>query len=192
MVRNGWLRTAALLLVAACLLAALEIPRKPPDFAISMNDGKQLLISQYKGKVVVLAFVLTTCPHCQRAVGFLTADQNEFGPRGLQVLACAVESHSDQAVPGFIRQFHPSFPVGFNLDQAKVLGYAQHPLTQIPHMPIMLFLDREGIIRAQYEGDSAFLNMETMGQNIHKEIEDLLNAPPPAAARKAATPKKRS
>ncbi len=39
---------------------AAEVPRKAPDFAIQMPDGKQVLVSSYKGKVLCLAFILTT------------------------------------------------------------------------------------------------------------------------------------
>jgi hypothetical protein len=47
-----------LLLVSAAL--AVDIPRKSPEFAIQTTDGKQLLVSQYRGKVLCLVFILTT------------------------------------------------------------------------------------------------------------------------------------
>ena len=56
------MRTTILLTLA--LLAgsafAAEVPRKAPEFAIQMPDGKQVLVSSYKGKVLCLAFILTT------------------------------------------------------------------------------------------------------------------------------------
>lgn len=36
------------------------VPRQSPEFAIQMPDGGQTLLSSYKGKVVVLAFLFTT------------------------------------------------------------------------------------------------------------------------------------
>ncbi len=48
-----------LLLLAAAAFAA-DIPRKSPEFVIQMMDGKQLLVSQYRGKVLCLVFILTT------------------------------------------------------------------------------------------------------------------------------------
>jgi cytochrome oxidase Cu insertion factor (SCO1/SenC/PrrC family) len=54
-------------LVAALSFAAIsvasfgqQVPRPAGEFAISMNDGSQILLSQYKGKVVLLAFLFTT------------------------------------------------------------------------------------------------------------------------------------
>ena len=48
-----------LALVAASAFG-IEIPRKSPEFVIEMGGGKQLLVSQYRGKVLCLVFILTT------------------------------------------------------------------------------------------------------------------------------------
>src|SRR4051794_15722031 len=41
------------------------VPRKAPEFVFNIQDGSQLLLSSQKGKAVVVAFMFTTCPHCQ-------------------------------------------------------------------------------------------------------------------------------
>src|SRR5260221_8632408 len=86
-------------------------PRPSPDFAISLNDGSQINLSQYRGKVLVVAFILTYCPHCQFTVETLSKMQKEYGPRGLQVAASAIEDMASLAVPDFIKKFQPGFPV---------------------------------------------------------------------------------
>jgi hypothetical protein len=48
-----------LALLAGSAFAA-QIPRKSPEFAIQLLDGKQLLVSSYQGKVLCLVFILTT------------------------------------------------------------------------------------------------------------------------------------
>ena len=40
--------------------AGAEIPRPSPEFAIHMTPSGQALLSQYRGKVVVLALLSTT------------------------------------------------------------------------------------------------------------------------------------
>ena len=79
-----------------------------------MVDGQQIRLSQYKGKVCALAFILTTCPHCQKTVGFLSTMQKEYGARGFQVLASAIEDMAKMNVPDFIKRFQPPFPVGYS------------------------------------------------------------------------------
>jgi hypothetical protein len=53
-------RAIFLLLLAAASAFAIDIPRKAPEFVISMGQDKQLLVSQFRGKVLCLVFILTT------------------------------------------------------------------------------------------------------------------------------------
>ena len=76
-----------------------------------MPNGQVTLLSQYAGKVVVLAFISTTCPHCQHTTQLLSSIQNEYASRGVQFLAAAFNPDAAQLVPGFIAQFKPTFPV---------------------------------------------------------------------------------
>ncbi|HZT32036.1 MAG TPA: TlpA disulfide reductase family protein [Bryobacteraceae bacterium] len=151
---------------------AAEVPRHSPEFAINMNSGRPLLLSQYRGKVVALVFILTYCPHCQKTVGILTKMQNEFGPHGLQVLSCAIEDMASMNVPDFIKRFQPTFPVGFS-DRNSVIEYLQHPAMFKLLMPQIVFVDRQGTIRAQYSGEEPFFAGD-QEKNIRDEIENLL------------------
>jgi len=47
-------------LVLASAAFAAEIPRKAPDFAVQFPDGKQMKVSDFRGKVLCLVFILTT------------------------------------------------------------------------------------------------------------------------------------
>jgi thiol-disulfide isomerase/thioredoxin len=182
------------LCAVAPALEAINVPRQSPELAIGLSDGKQLLLSQYKGKVVVVAFILTWCPHCHKTIGYLTKDQNEYGARGFQVLASAIEDVARINLPAFIRQFKPPFPVGFN-NQTTAIEYLQHPPMLIPHMPILAFVDRQGVIRAQYEGDDKFFAEDQQEKNIRDKIEELLKegatgAKKSVTKKSAAAPKK--
>jgi thiol-disulfide isomerase/thioredoxin len=170
----------AMLSLAAPAVKAINVPRKSPELAINLANGQQVLLSQYKGKVVVVAFILTWCTHCQKAIGYLIQDQNTYGPRGLQVLASAIEDVARTNLPAFVKQFNPPFPVGFD-NHAVALNYLEHPPMLIPHMPILAFIDRQGIIRAQYEGDDKFFAEDQQEKNLTAKIEELLKegtAPP--------------
>jgi thiol-disulfide isomerase/thioredoxin len=169
----------ATLFLTAPMVEAINLPRKSPELAINVTGGKQALVSQYRGKVVVVAFILTWCSHCQKTIGYLIKDQNAYGPRGLQVLASAIEDVAPINLPAFIRQFNPPFPVGFD-NQTVAINYLEHPPMLIPHMPILAFIDRQGIIRAQYEGDDKFFSEGQQEKNLSDKIEELLKeaAPP--------------
>src|ERR1700683_2893790 len=104
--------TAFGLLLTGLVAYAQQVPRPAGEFAIKMPNGQITLLSQYTGKVVVLAFISTTCPHCQHTTQLLSGLQNEYGPRGVQFLAAAFNPAAEHLVPAFIAQFRPTFPVG--------------------------------------------------------------------------------
>ncbi len=164
------------LALAALSLGAQELPRKAGEWAIQTVGGKPIQLSSYRGKVVVLAFILTTCPHCQKTVGILSGLRTSYAPLGVQFLASAAESNAKSAVPGFVQTFHPPFPVGYNEDAQALLNFCQFARARMPLMPIVLLIDREGMVRFQHEGhDEKFFNDQE--QNFRSELDELLKSP---------------
>jgi peroxiredoxin len=168
-----------ILLAALCLTAiavdAAVVPRKAAELQIQMNGGKPVELSEYRGRPVVLAFILTTCSHCQFTTGILVKLQTEFVSKGLQVIECAVNDGAAAEVPNFVKRFQTNFPVGYSTDQAAVLSFLQHPAAAIPHMPMLAFIDRHGVIRDQYQGIDALLSDDAKQEaNLRAEIEKLI------------------
>ncbi len=54
------MRLLAVSSIACLVTVAAVLPRKASDIPIALPDGKKLDISGYRGKVVCLAFILTT------------------------------------------------------------------------------------------------------------------------------------
>jgi peroxiredoxin len=179
--------------VLCSVLAAFAgtVPRQAPEFTIRLADGKQVMLSQFKGKVVAVAFILTYCPHCQKTVGFLAKEQNDFGPRGFQVLASAIEDGAAKALPDFLKRFNPPFPVGYNARPA-VLEFLQHPVAARLFMPQLVYVDRTGIIRAQYTADDSFMEESHQEENMRNKMQELLNEGAPAPAKKPAETRRKT
>ena len=171
---------AACVTMFAALLQSAELPRRSPEFGISLNNGKQVLLSEYRGKAVALMFILTHCAHCQQTVQVMKKLQAEYGPRGFQVLATAIEDMAAMAVPDFIKRFQPNFPVGYN-NRQQTIEYLQLNVDMRMMMPQLVFVDREGAIRAQYSGDDPFFGPRQEA-NLRAKIEELLKNGGPKAA----------
>jgi peroxiredoxin len=172
------------------MAAAANLPRQSQELTVNLNDGSKIQLSQYKGKVVAVCFILTGCSHCQKTVGFLTKLQKEYGPRGFQVLASAIEENAADHVPNFMKQFNVTFPVGSN-EALTAVNWMQHPTMLIPHMPLLAFVDRQGNVRAQFEGDNEKFFNDNQEQNLREQIEGLLkeNAAKKAPASNSAVRK---
>ncbi|HWQ55136.1 MAG TPA: TlpA disulfide reductase family protein [Bryobacteraceae bacterium] len=177
-----------LLLSAAAALPAraATIPRPAtPDFSINLPNGSKLPLKQFRGKVVAMTFINTNCPHCQEVTKALTEIQKEYGPKGVQVVMSAMDDNAAVHVPVFIQRFRPSYPVGWN-DRDAALDFLQIPVMVPGYVPKMAFIDREGVIRAQYAGEDAFF--KTPAASIRAEIDKMLKSAAPA--RKKSTRKK--
>jgi thiol-disulfide isomerase/thioredoxin len=180
----------ALSILATGLVAhAQTVPRPAGEFAISMPYGGQTLLSQYAGKVVVLAFILTTCPHCQHTTQVLSAIQTEYAARGVQIVAAAFNNDAQQLVPGFVSQFKPTFPVGFS-NRDAVLEYEQASLAKPNYVPDLIFIDRKRVIRAQYSGGDDFFKDQE--KSIRGLLDTLVKEPVTADKSAHATHKARS
>jgi peroxiredoxin len=142
---------------AAAVTATAPVPRKAPEFTIVESSGKQTLLSSYKGKVIVLEFISTSCPHCQHNSVMLTKLHKELGPRGFQPLGVAFNSADNAStVANFVKQFGVDFPVGYATPDT-VLSYLGFSVMDRYVYPEIVVIDRKGIIRAQSppEGDPA-------------------------------------
>lgn len=107
-------KICAVILFAAIALAMPPLPRKSPEFTISPPGGKDTLLSSYRGKVVLIGFFSTRCPHCQNTAKVFNGLQQAFGSEGLQAVGIAfnAEAKEDSEVTEFARVYAPSFPVG--------------------------------------------------------------------------------
>lgn len=148
-----------------------QIPRKAPEFVFKMTGGSQQLLSTYKGKTIVLAFLYTTCPHCQKTARVLSDVQKEYAAKGVQILAAVFDQGAEQRVVEFHNGLGLNFPVGVS-DTRTVLEYLQFPVDDPYFVPILVFIDKHGMIRSQYIGDEKFLAHQEV--NIRAEIDKLL------------------
>jgi thiol-disulfide isomerase/thioredoxin len=162
-----------LALTVAGASAAPQVPRPSPEFAINMPSGGQVLLSQHKGKIVAMVFILTTCPHCQTTTTLLSRLQREYGPRGFQVLQSAFNDMAGMLIPDFVNRFKPAFPVGYNNREA-VMEYLQISPMFRTYVPLIVFVDRKGVIRAQHGGEENFFKEDQLEKNLRGMIESLL------------------
>lgn len=89
-------------------------------------------------------------------------------------------------MPGFIRRFGPTFPVGVS-DNMKVLDFMQLSSVTRNFVPFMVLIDREGVIRFQHTGsETEYFSDDFVkrSMNIRTEAAQLMNEPRKAVHRK--------
>jgi len=139
----------ALLLLAASLVLRAQgsVPRPAPELKIIEASGKTTMLSAYRGRVVLLAFISTQCVHCQAASRVFEQLAREFAGR-LQVTEVAFDERADTAA--FVKRFGLTFPVGSGTSDAAhaFLGITAGMRVGTPQV---VAIDRTGVIRAQSE-----------------------------------------
>ena len=173
--RSVPIRRRDLLITATSLAAVLparaaDIPRPAPAVRFKSTLG-EFDVAQFKGKVVGLEFLITTCPHCQKCSQLLQRMYQEYGPRGFQPLGVATNEMAHMLVPDYVKRFGLSFPVGWTPMQVAH-EFLQHPVMLTMYVPQLVFIDRKGVIRAQYGGQDKFFQDEE--KNMRAQIEMLL------------------
>lgn len=142
------LAATAFVALTVSAFAGPPVPRKSPEFTITDPAGKQILLSSYKGKVVVMPFMFTTCPHCQREAQMLTKLQQEFASRGVVVLGTIFNDANGPMATQFVREFNIGFPVGY-ASRDQVTSYLGLSVMDRWVVPQVAIIDRKGNVVAQ-------------------------------------------
>jgi thiol-disulfide isomerase/thioredoxin len=170
--------TAFLLLLCSSLIAAGQpaaAGRPAPELTFVLPDVGQRSLSQYKGKVVALEFILTTCVHCQAASKVMTRLQSEYGSKGFQALDLAInglgEGRDAKAAGALVSQFKNDFQVGFPVgyvEHDKMPAFMGFSLMQRTVVPQLVLIDRDGNIRYETPatGDSQAMQESTLRDRI--------------------------
>lgn len=148
--------------------------RKAPELAFNVPGQGQKLLSQYRGKVVALSFIWTTCPHCQAEAHMMTRLQQEYGPRGFQAVDVAVNDNADLKVENFAKDFQVNFPVGW-AQKSEMLAFMGWTSAYYV-VPQMVLIDRKGTIHYQTpEREDETWNKLMKEDAIRQHIEELLS-----------------
>jgi len=159
---------------AATLMRGADVARVAPELLLTDTSGRQIRLSLLRGKVVVLEFMLTTCPHCQNTAKLMSRLQKEYGSRGFQAISLPFNDEAPIAAQAFVATHQVTHPVAA-IQRERVYEFAQLSPIIRHSVPIMVFIDRRGRIRAQYEGDAAFFQNEEA--NFRAKILELLREP---------------
>lgn len=165
------LKTIVALLCLFVSAQAASTPRPLADITVPLPTGKSIRLSQYRGKVMVVALISSTCDHCIASLDLLGKLQAEYGPKGFQVVAVAADDNAAKMVGPLTRVRNITFPLG-HLDQNTTMQLCDFKRDDHPFVPMYLFVDKKGTVRFQYNGNDDFFKAEE--KNTRILIEGLL------------------
>jgi peroxiredoxin len=114
-----------------------------PDFVLKSISGKNLRLSEYRGEVVMLTFWAAWCGDCRAQLEELGAMRERYQDAGVELLAVSLDQNAKQAGEA---SADVTFPV---LHDA---GGEVGRLYDVSKMPVMVLIDRGGVVREVFEG----------------------------------------
>lgn len=145
-IRARWSGVAlvALLAAASTVSAATQLRgSEAPDFVLKSLSGKNLRLSEYRGEVVMLSFWAAWCGDCRAQLEELGAMRDRYQDAGVELLAVSLDQNAKQAGEA---SADVTFPV---LHDA---GGEVGRLYDVSKMPVMVLIDRGGVVREVFEG----------------------------------------
>lgn len=164
------------ILFAALVTAAfgITIPRPAGEVTIKVPGKPDVKLSSYRGKIVILAFIDINCSHCQHATQVLTGIQRDYFMRGVQVLEGSWNQATPSDLAGFTKMFKTNFPVG-TVDPQFMMNYSEITPQMRPIAPIILFIDRKGVIQAQWFGNDPQMEPpEDQPKNFKAQVDKMI------------------
>jgi peroxiredoxin len=141
------MRTIVTFVLCAASLLAADLPRRAPGFALPDSKMRIFDLYDYRGKIVVLEFMKTNCPHCAAFAAALEKVQQKHGGK-VQILAVAnMQQDTDKSVADYVAGHNISYPILFDAGQ-MAYSYVLKPELNYPQI---FLIDTRGIIQKQFE-----------------------------------------
>jgi peroxiredoxin len=132
-----------------------------PDFQLKSLDGKQVRLSDFRGKAVLLNFWATWCAPCKIEMPWFVDLQKQYAAQGLQVIGVAMDDSGEETIAKFAKEMGVNYPV---LIGKESVGDAYGG---VEFLPTTFFIDRQGKVVDRVFGLVGHSDME---DNVKKAL----------------------
>lgn len=135
---------------------------KAPDFVLRSLSHKQVRLSEYEGKVVLLNFWATWCAPCKAEIPEMVNWQKQYRKQGLEIIGITYPPYKTRSVRQITKELRVNYPIVFaNKKIAQLYGVGEV-------LPITIIIDREGNIHDRILG---VMDAEEFEQKVKPLIE---------------------
>lgn len=132
------------------------------DFTVIDVDGKEVSLSDFKGKPVVVNFWASWCPPCKVEMPYFNEVYKELGDEVQFMMVDLVDGSREtvDTAKAFIKDNGYEFPVFFDTDQSAAIAYG------IYSIPTSIFIDAEGKVVRSITGTMTKADLLAEIENI--------------------------
>lgn len=145
------------------LAAGVFDGKRAPSFSLPDGNQKYHDILDYRGKPLLLDFMLTSCPHCTTLAATLERVKKAL-PGRVNVLSVVTPPDTNQTVAAFIDKHRITSPILFDCGQTAAYYLNASPQNPRVDLPQLFLIDAKGIVsqswtwseanKAIFEGDA--------------------------------------
>jgi peroxiredoxin len=132
------------------------------DFTLKDVHGKDVALSAFKGRVILLDFWATWCAPCKIEIPGFVEMYQQYGPKDFVVLGVSIDDTVARLKP-FVEQFKMNYPVLVGLGHEDL----QDAFGPLVGFPTAFLIDRDARICKQHVGF-------TPREQFEREIKALL------------------
>lgn len=129
---------------------------RAPEFSLPGLDGRQVRLSDLRGKVVLVHFWATWCPPCVEELPTLDEVSRVLPAGDFQVLAVSVDQGGAQTVGSFLQRNRLTLPVLLDTDHAVTSRYGTFKF------PETYVVGRDGNVKYKIIGPADWKNPSTL------------------------------
>jgi len=146
MSKRRWVWSVAILVCAVAGWALSQVPakdpasvsgQKAPDFTLRNLKGETVKLGDMKGKVVLLCFSATWCPHCRTAIPGLKDIYTRYKDKEFMLLAIFIQE-STKKVSAYAKKNGITYPVLLDEDGKVANAYG------VRGIPSRMIIGKEG------------------------------------------------
>jgi peroxiredoxin len=109
------------------------------DFTLKDLDGRNVNLSDYKGKTILLYFMATWCPECRSSIPQLQEIYSLYNAKGLVILMIDIMESKEKAA-AFSRKYSLTFPILLDEEGKVYRSYG------VGGVPVKALIARDGRI----------------------------------------------
>ena len=168
------MRVFAVFALSVSLLVSGELSnRRAPGFALPDPTYSHFYdLQDYRGKLVLIDIMSTTCPHCQLLSTTLETLKQKYGAK-LQILSVVLPPDNQATIQRYVTTNKVTVPILCDMGQMTISYLNAKPGQAHMEVPHLFLIDQQGMIRNDWVyGETTKAIFE--GQGLAPEIDKLV------------------
>lgn len=161
------------MLFLALSLAGAGAPRRAPSFCLPDSKLNQHDLLDYRGKVLILDFMRTDCPHCATLSPILEEVKKKYGGK-VGVLSILMPPDTTATVQAYAAKHAVTGPFVFDCGQVAASYMRPTPEKPAVTLPHVYIINGSGLIEKDYDYRPDTLKIFE-GRALFSELDQLLN-----------------